>query len=322
MIGPIVYRKKWGFLSEFGEFIIPPCFEQLGECRQDRISFESNGKLGFLNSRGEVAIPAKFQGERFEMPHFSDGVCAVRFNEAVGYIYENGEWAIAPQFERGWDRRHGMALVETKGTDAHYRIIDPAGQPLSVLNEYSIRGLQDWPENWELFPVFVDRAGMTLTRFINWRGQVVFPERYPWMTDFYAGVAGFCPNEDRVDHPFGLVRLSGEVICAPAFYAMRDFQEGLARAGRTPKEFGFLNPEGHWVIEPQYRQALPFSDGLACVTVKGKKGFINTIGEVVIDPRFDQEASFKAGFAQVKYEGKQAVIDKTGRILWEAKLED
>jgi hypothetical protein len=161
---------------------------------------------------------------------------------------------------------------------------------------------------------------------INWKSEVLFAPRYSWMTNFSGDAAGFCENEDDSENLFGLVNKSGEIIHAPAFYRRGNFSEGLARAGRAPKEFGFINPIGEWVIEPKFRQAQSFSEGLACVTVndgtrRGKTGFINRTGEMVIEPRFDHEASFYEGFAQVEYEGKHAVINQNGHVIWEKEIE-
>jgi hypothetical protein len=146
------------------------------------------------------------------------------------------------------------------------------------------------------------------------------------MTNFSSDAAGFCENEDDSNNLFVLVNKLGEIIHAPAFYRMGNFSEGLARAGRTQKQFGFINPFGEWVIEPKFRQAQSFSDGLACVTVndgsrKGKKGFISRAGEMVIEPRFDREARFYEGFAQVEYEGKHAVINQNGHVIWETEIQ-
>jgi hypothetical protein len=105
----------------------------------------------------------------------------------------------------------------------------------------------------------------------------------------------------------------GEVAATPGISA--GISNDGSAGGRTPG----AEPWQEWAIEPKYSQARPFSDGLSCVTVRGKKGFINTRGEMVIEPHFDRETSFRNGFAIVEYESKQAVIDKSGRAIWEAR---
>lgn len=323
MFGPVRYKGKAGYLAETGDFVIPLEFEDLGACRQHRISFLTQGKVGFLDSNGDVAIPPRFEPERFEMPHFSEGLCAVRLNGKVGYIDTAGAWVIEPAFERGWDFRGGRAIVETGGKDAHYCVVDRSGSQRVRLEAAMIPGWQDWPEDWDCFPVFVndDARSRMVTQWINWQGEVVFAGRYPWMSNWCDEVSGFCPHEDRTDRPWGLVRKTGQVLVPPRYFWLADFVDGLARASRSPKEFGFINAAGQWVIEPKFEQATSFSEGLACVTIQGKKGFINTKGELVIDARFDRQSAFKDGFAQVEYGGRSAVIDRTGRVIWETRAE-
>ncbi|HVK59618.1 MAG TPA: WG repeat-containing protein, partial [Candidatus Kapabacteria bacterium] len=78
-----------------------------------------------------------------------------------------------------------------------------------------------------------------------------------------------------------------------------------------------------WVIEPIYKQALSFDNGLACVTVPGKKrhgtkGFINSRGEMVIEPRFHRQSSFwHREWALVGFENRDAIIDRKGNVIWE-----
>lgn len=57
-------------------------------------------------------------------------------------------------------------------------------------------------------------------------------------------------------------------------------------AFREGEKWGFVNKEGKVIIEPQYRDAKSFSNGLAAVNNGEFWGFINKKGEVVIDYRF------------------------------------
>ena len=325
MIGPIHQQGKWGFLSKDGEFVIPPIYEGLGNCREDRIGFVTGGKLGFLNTAGEVVIQPQFEPERYVIPHFSEGLCAVRLGDKVGYIDPTGAWAIQPRFLYGWDFRGGKSLAQAFGKPMdkyYYCSIDRSGTELAKLEVYEIPLCPDSPESLDRFPVFMLNANQTtlLVRWIDWRGTVVFAERYAWMTNWCEDIAGFCHEEDQLRHGWGLVKSSGEVVALPKFNLIGQFAEGLAPAGLTPKEFGFINTQGEWVIEPKYRHAQSFSEGLACVTVKGKDGFINAKGGIVIEPRFRHASSFQQGHAQVEYDGKSAVIDNTGHVIWETVL--
>ena len=65
------------------------------------------------------------------------------------------------------------------------------------------------------------------------------------------------------------------------------------------KLWGFVNTDLKTVINPQFENAMPFNEGLACVETNKKWGFINIKGEFVIRPSFDGPGVFHDGLAKV-----------------------
>jgi outer membrane protein assembly factor BamD len=86
--------------------------------------------------------------------------------------------------------------------------------------------------------------------------------------------------------------------------------------------WGFINPAGKFVLEPQYEDALPFSDFLAPVKVEGKWGFINGEGKFIIEPRFEGAFLFSDQAAAVKEGGKWGFINRSGKFFVEPKYEN
>jgi len=326
LIGPVKYKRRYGFIDHSGAFVIEPVFESLGPFAEGLAAFRKEGKYGFIDYRGEIAIPPVHETDRLAGPIFSDRLAAVGQYGEVGYINPLGEFDIPKKFGVGRDFFQNLTVVDFATSPVEHAVINRDGDVVSRLDVYEVPYVSGWPSSWDLFGCFVVVNHELLTAFLNWKGEVIFPAKYPLMTEFCEGVAGFTENNEEGYNIYGLVSLSGEILHRPSFYRMGPFAEGLAPAGRGPKQFGFINPVGEWVIEPKFRQAQCFSEGLACVTVhdntrRGKKGFINRSGEMVIEPRFHREASFYNGFAQVEYEGKHAVIDKTGRVIWETEID-
>ena len=70
----------------------------------------------------------------------------------------------------------------------------------------------------------------------------------------------------------------------------------LARVGDY---YGYLDRQGDWAIDVQFRQAKSFAEGLAAVQGGSKYGFVNRKGEWVIEPQFDLAESFADGRATV-----------------------
>jgi outer membrane protein assembly factor BamD len=85
--------------------------------------------------------------------------------------------------------------------------------------------------------------------------------------------------------------------------------------------YGYVNRMGKYVLEPQYEEALPFSDFLAAVKKDGKWGFINGEGKFVIEPRFDNAFLFSDGAAGVEENGKWGFVNRSGKYLVQPKYE-
>lgn len=89
------------------------------------------------------------------------------------------------------------------------------------------------------------------------------------------------------------------------------FPEGLA-IFRKGDLHGYINQQGEIVIDAQYVDVLPFSEGLAAVCMPPdhpqayKYGFINPQNELVIAPQFSKVESFKDGQAKA-WDQKQEV---------------
>lgn len=90
--------------------------------------------------------------------------------------------------------------------------------------------------------------------------------------------------------------------------------EKLARV-KIGDRYGFINTKGRYVINPQFDDALWFSEGLARIKVGDKYGFIDTKGEIVINPQFDGPWWFSEGLARVKIGEKWGFIDTKGAIV-------
>ena len=94
-------------------------------------------------------------------------------------------------------------------------------------------------------------------------------------------------------------------------------RKDLARVKIGGKEgkWGFIDTEGTIVINPQFDDAGPFSEGLAHVIIDSKGGFIDTKGQYVSNPQFDSAWDFSEGLARVRIGGKEGFVDIEGNIV-------
>ena len=313
---------RYGLIDVLGRIVVEPGFQFLGDYREGFVSFRVGKLYGFIDSQGTVLVEPKFQDSKATGPTFSFGLSVLGLAGEKGYIDGQGNVKIGGALYFATGFKAGFAIVQRVEGQRAFEIIDQEGDTVSDFAAAEVPDIPDWPLDWNSFGCFVSVEHRWLVGLFNRRGECWFKPKYPQMSEFYAGVAGYCLFEDSARHPFGLVDVQGTQIRSPIYYNLSGFSEGLAGAGRSLREHGFIDASGEWVIEPKYKQALPFSGGLACVTVDGRKGFINPKGEMVIEPRFDRQASFRDGLALVEYEGKRAYIDESGRIVWETRLED
>ena len=85
-------------------------------------------RCGFLNTKGEIVIPAKFDFAQY----FTEGLCAIRQNNKWGYIDKQGKIVIPIKYDYALPFRRGFAKVQIKES---FFIIDRDGE--IVLNSKS-----------------------------------------------------------------------------------------------------------------------------------------------------------------------------------------
>ncbi len=99
------------------------------------------------------------------------------------------------------------------------------------------------------------------------------------------------------------------------------FQQGLAAVlmGSSHEQqglWGYIDTSGNMAIEPAYRQARGFVNGLAAVKKDDLFGYIDAKGNLAIPPRFSRATDFNAkGTALVVAENRLALIDRQGAVI-------
>ena len=85
--------------------------------------------------------------------------------------------------------------------------------------------------------------------------------------------------------------------------------------------YGYIDARGHTVIEPQFKIAGDFFDGLAAVAGEdGKYGYIDPSGRFVIAPRYTLANDFHAGFAVVQLDDAVAFLRRDGTVAFTTDL--
>lgn len=139
---------------------------------------------------------------------------------------------------------------------------------------------------------------------------------------FYGGLARVKENKK-----WGFIDPNGEYVIPPQFDEAQSFSEGFAAVGfRQPdgnRIHGFIGPTGNWLVKPTFDVAYSFRGGLACVTTDGKKyGYIAKNGKYAIKPRFDYAEAFHEMKAVIIMNKKRGYIDIWGRVVADPIYED
>ena len=370
---PITVADKHGFIDETGnvKFMLPdevyttfPFSEGLAVAGK-RVP-NTNGRWGFIDETGKYVIEAKF----VLVKPFSEGLAAVVFKEnenayrTVGYIDQTGRLVIPPQFsgEGGVSGfSEGLAAVNVSmGKADKYGYIDKSGK-FVIEPQFAAAG----PFSERRAMVGIAEPYWSIDYkwgFIDMKGRWIAKPQFQSVNEFSEGLAPVMLNGK-----VGFIDLQGQIAIKPQFdpdgtggcvsdgrVGASRFSEGLAAVQLREKEFGkewgFIDRQGKWVIQPAFACAAPFNEGLALIGVRNDEGvwsygYIDKTGAIVIKPQFSQASSFVGKLAHVtigmteeeafvkalesgkpkaesdkeleKFKQKYAYIDRTGKIVWQ-----
>jgi hypothetical protein len=112
------------YIDDKGKVVFSGKYEDIDIQVQDgMISYREKGKIGFLNKKGQVVIPPKFNG--IYLTRFQEGLAPIQGdNGKYGYINKKGEFVIAPQFDDAQFFFNNFAVVKLNGK---YGYIDKTG---------------------------------------------------------------------------------------------------------------------------------------------------------------------------------------------------
>ena len=119
---------------------------------------------------------------------------------------------------------------------------------------------------------------------------------------------------------YGYVNRAGKFVLEPQYEEALPFSDFIAAVKKDGK-WGYINGEGKFVIEPRFENAFLFSDGAAAVQENGKWGFINRAGKFLVEPKYESAGIFRQGIAAVRWEGKWGFISKDGEMVVSPKFD-
>ena len=275
---------------------------------------------------------------------FHDGLMPIldKNSKKLGYLNTKGEWAIPisiPMDPSSGDDlafRGGYLILDQPGK---YKIYDKKGQVLWSLPYQSGDTKNDITSYVEggYALVRVRTGNRAQWKYMSPTGKQLFPEVYgtktyplPYgnmddfirpMCDEMVAFADFSTNEPK----WGFFDKNGKVIARGKYAKVHDFQDGLAavkmpEGGENPNKWGFIDKTGQMVIPAMFsNEPGDFSEGLAVVQKSnGLKVYINKQGEVA-SPQFSNALPFVHGTAFVEifdgYKSRYFALDHSFNMV-------
>ena len=231
--------RQWGYMNTEGKLIVPAKFdkaqefnggygvaekddkfyiiskdgsenqvdisglEDLRKFSEGLAPYRANGKWGFINTKGEVAIEAKYR----TVGYMSDGFSWVKNEEGqVGFINSNGDLKIGFEYTAAKDFTDGVAQIR-KGDNWVYLKEDGTTMTPPIADTYG-----KFSEGMAYFKTD-GKVG-----FIDKEGKPVIKQQFDAVRDFQNGYAAA-----EVNDKWGVIDKSGNWVVKPQFDGLKDF---------------------------------------------------------------------------------------------------
>ncbi|MFN5982795.1 MAG: WG repeat-containing protein [Fluviicola sp.] len=263
------------------------------------LPFKKDGFLGYMNTNGEVVIPATYSTVGF----FKDGLAWVEKNDKYGYINKSNELIIPLQFESAYDFEKGRAVVEINGKTA---CIDRSGA-------YILK--PEFDDIGQLSEGLMFAKKDTLFGYYDEMGFQRIPLRFQEAYSFVNGLARV-----SVQNLEGVIDPYGAFVIKPQFEVISTFSDSLLLF-EDGDYIKLVNKKGEIIPNLAFDDVGKLVNGRAYVEYDGDFGYIDAVGKLVIPMIYETytnskvKAEFSGNYAKVMKNGKYGIIDKSGKTI-------
>jgi len=271
------------------------------------------GYWGFIDQNGNFIIEPNFANAR----PFSDGLALVNSEKGWGFINDTGEYIIGPGISAALPFSEGFAAVRT-GNKWGY--IDTAG---NTVIEPMFFGVEPFSEGLAVVSLDGINKG-----FIDIQGNIVIEPVYDIALSFSDGVSFVYPYHNGPDPSIKSAYIShdGSLVLQPTLkgYSFGSFTEGLGIVyHQSDLLYGYMNINGEIVIEPSFLMALPFNEDIAAINYQGAFGYIDKSGSFIIKPNYENTKTIYCGMAPVAYyKDECGFLDSNGLLIIDFEFQD
>jgi hypothetical protein len=326
----------WGLIRPDGTWALEPTFQYKHALSDGLAAVWRDGKLGYIDRSGAIAIPPKFDID----PGWTEFVAGLpapaKRGRSVGLIDRSGNWVIEPAYDRifpTFGRRPASGPIhEFKGFKAKRgdksALLDASGNviiDLMIEQEKMPPPRRDgrgtvFSMSLYILPTICPDGRMGLidqkTRFFTQDGKSIELDQGQLL-----GLSCDAPHVFKLGEKFGYADRDLRQTIEPRFEIARPFRDGLATV-KIDGKYGLIREDGTWALEAAFDAAQALQGNLALVKVGNHASLINiTTGALVVPTQFDEACSLGRGIVGVVVRGKMGAIDQRGNWLFEPNYE-
>ena len=260
-------KGKYGFIDDKGKPVIPPTYkyasifsegmavvvrennppeyinakgevlfavknaQRAGVFSEGLAPVQIKAKWGFVDAKGELAIPAQYRGAMF----FSDGMAPIIDERRKwGFIDKTGKTVIAPAFDAVGNFRDGLCSAFD---GKNYGFIDKTG---AFVIPARYQHAFDFTEGYGR--VRLDNK----YGFIDTKGGVKVAPQYDVLSGMYGGLASFKTGDST-----GFIDADGMVVIPRQFQVATPFIGDVALVMKD-KKIGLIDRKGAFVVQPTF----------------------------------------------------------------------
>ncbi|MEW9122458.1 MAG: WG repeat-containing protein [Thermotaleaceae bacterium] len=253
---------------------------------------ENYKKWGYINNQGQFVIKPQFNsGEDFD----SQGLAVIQKGESYGIINTKGDYVLEPVYHYIQATDEGI-IIAVKDENGSYILMNREGGIIGQGKGY----IDKYSEGVALFSESVDWENRRYG-YRDREGNVVIEPQYIWGSAFKNGKALVKIEEKS----FAVIDLKGNVISTLDEDIVGEISEDIViyRDEATSKE-GYMTIDGKKITEAEFLQAKPFKNGYGEVMISDTQDnylwtLIDKKGAFVIEPKYGSVQDLGAGLYAV-----------------------
>lgn len=216
---------KYGFIDKSGKMVIEPKYDHLNDFSEGYASFGNSDRMyGFINTKGEVVIPAVYSNLPYS---FNSGLAKVMSKDNLfGFINTKNKLIIPAKYKYATNFYKNHALVR-ESTGTPILLINQEGEIVTTFNKDYY--LDSFKEYYDFTIGDLNYLNPTLKQIMNYNKGI-----------FKKGLR------------YGLLDMNGNVVLDFKYASLKDYKSGMMLAvWKTGNEIkqGLINDEGDFVVE-------------------------------------------------------------------------